>query len=86
MLFCCSRLGKRAISSVVPRSDLEVTDFSITNEPILGYLPGSQERKDLEASIAKFSGQTEDIPIIIGGKEYRTDNVQYQVIVLEKKS
>ena len=71
---------------MVPRSDLEVTDFSITNEPILGYLPGSQERKDLEASIAKFSGQTEDIPIIIGGKEYRTDNVQYQVIVLEKKS
>ena len=78
MIFCCSRLGKRAISSVVPRSDLEVTDFSITNEPILGYLPGSQERKDLEASIAKFSGQTEDIPIIIGGKEYRTDNVQHQ--------
>ena len=78
MLFCCSRLGKRAISSVVPRSDLEVTDFSITNEPILGYLPGSQERKDLEASIAKFSGQTEDIPIIIGGKEYRNDNVQFQ--------
>merc|ERR1719278_338236 len=72
------QLGKRAISSVVPRSDLEVTDFTITNEPILGYLPGSQERKDLEASIAKFSGQTEDIPIIIGGKEYRTDNVQHQ--------
>ena len=63
---------------MVPRSDIEVTDFNITNEPILGYLPGSQERKDLEASIAKFSGQTEDIPIIIGGKEYRTDNVQYQ--------
>ena len=61
-----------------------MTDFSITNEPILGYLPGSQERKDLEASIAKFSGQTEDIPIIIGGKEYRTDNVQYQVCTILK--
>ena len=62
----------------MPKSDLEVTDFSIENEPILGYLPGSQERKDLEASIAKFSAQTEDVPIIIGGKEYRTDQVQYQ--------
>jgi len=73
-----TQIGKRAISSVVPKSDLEVTDFAIENEPILGYLPGSQERKDLEASIAKFSAQTEDIPIIIGGKEYRTDQVQYQ--------
>merc|ERR1712027_189715 len=73
-----TQIGKRAISSVVPKSDLEVTDFSIENEPILGYLPGSQERKDLEASIAKFSAQTEDVPIIIGGKEYRTDQVQYQ--------
>merc|ERR1719326_2404645 len=72
------QIGKRSISSVVPKSDLEVTDFSIENEPILGYLPGSKERSELEASIAKFSAQTEDIPIIIGGKEYRTDNVQHQ--------
>ena len=63
---------------MVPKSDIEVKDFNIVNEPILGYLPGSQERKDLEASIAKYSGQTEDIPIIIGGKEFRNDNVQYQ--------
>ena len=76
--FLYSRIGKRSISSVVPKSDLEVSDFNVVNEPILGYLPGSQERKDLEASIAKFSSQTEDVPIIIGGKEYRTDNVQYQ--------
>ena len=71
-----SRIGKRSISSVVPKSDLEVTDFSIENEPILGYLPGSKERSELEASIAKFSAQTEDVPIIIGGKEYRTDQVR----------
>merc|ERR1719326_525285 len=72
------QIGKRSISSVVPKSDLEVTDFSIENEPILGYLPGSKERSELEASIAKFSAQTEDVPIIIGGKEYRTDQVMYQ--------
>ena len=71
------RIGKRAISSVVPKTDLEVTDFKVINEPILGYMPGSQERTALEASLAKYSGECEDIPIIIGGKEYRTDNVQY---------
>ena len=71
------RIGKRAISSVVPKTDLEVTDFKVINEPILGYMPGSQERTALEASLAKDSGECEDIPIIIGGKEYRTDNVQY---------
>jgi len=75
-----AKIGKRAISSVVPKTDLEVTDFKVVNEPILGYLPGSQERTALEASLAKYSGECEDIPIIIGGKEYRTDNVQYQVM------
>jgi hypothetical protein len=29
----------------------------------------------------RHSQQVEDIPIVIGGKEYRTDNVQYQVMV-----
>ena len=27
----------------------------------------------------RHGSQCEDIPIVIGGKEYRTDNVQYQV-------
>ena len=48
--------------------------------------PGSKERKELEASIAKFSAQTEDVPIIIGGKEYRTDNVQYQPMPHDHKN
>ena len=26
------------------------------------------------------AGQTDDIPIVMGGNEYRTDNVQYQVM------
>ena len=80
------RLGLRAISSVVPKSDIEVRDFPVKNEPILGYLPGSQERKELESALNKFGNQTEDCPIVIGGKEYRTDNVQYQVMVGKKMS
>lgn len=34
----------------------------------------------MEAALKKHGGQTEDIPIIIAGKEYRTDHVQYQVM------
>lgn len=75
-----AQLGRRAISSVVPRSDLEITDFKVINEPILGYLAGSKERQELEAALGRYSAQCEDIPIVIGGKEYRTENVQYQVM------
>lgn len=44
------------------------------NEPILGYLPGSPERKEMEAELARLSQQQIDIPLIIGGKEIRTGN------------
>ena len=30
------RVGKRAISSVVPKTDLEIQDFKVVNELILG--------------------------------------------------
>ena len=62
-------------------SDLEVTDFSIQNEPVLSYLPGSKERQELEAALNSLADVTEDIPIVIGGKEYRTEHVQYQPMV-----
>lgn len=42
------------------------------NEPILNYLKGSCEREMLDAEIKKQSSEIIDIPIIIGGKEYRT--------------
>jgi len=74
------QVGKRAISSVVPKSDLEIQDFKVVNEPILGYMQGSKERTALESALSKHGSQCEDIPIVIGGKEYRTDNVQYQVM------
>jgi len=80
LLKTVAQLSKRTISSVVPRSDLEINDFQVINEPILGYLSGSKEKKDLESALAKYSGETEDIPIVIGGQEYRTENVQYQVM------
>jgi len=80
LLRAAKQLSKRTISSVIPKDDLEVKDFKVVNEPVFGYLPGSQERAELEAALAKYADVTEDIPIVIGGKEYRTDNVQYQVM------
>ena len=71
----------RSISSVIPKTDIELKDFQIKNEPVLGYLPGSQERQDLEAALKSLADVTEDIPIVIGGKEYRTEHVQYQPMV-----
>ena len=66
---------------MVPKTDISVSDFKIKNEPVLGYLPGSKERSDLEAALNKYSDVTEDVPIVIGGKEYRTDQVHYQPMV-----
>lgn len=45
-----------------------------TNEPVLDYKPGSPERKALKEAIKEFKSQELDIPMIIGGKEVRTNN------------
>jgi len=73
-------LAARSISSIVSKADIQVSDFGVKNEPIYGYLPGSPERAALESSLQKYNNSMEDVPIIIGGKEYRTDDVRYQVM------
>lgn len=45
------------------------------NEPILNYAPGSEERKALKSALADLRSQELDIPMIIGGKEIRTDKM-----------
>lgn len=50
------------------------------NEPILTYLKGSNERKELEKAIKKATETCEDVPIVIGGEEIRTKDVRYQVM------
>ena len=44
------------------------------NESVKDYAPGSRERKSLKETINDFKSITRDIPMIIGGKEVRTDN------------
>ena len=42
------------------------------NEPVLNYAPGSPERAALKAALARMAGETIEIPVVIGGREYRT--------------
>jgi len=43
------------------------------NEPVLSYRPGSPERRHIHAALDELRGQEIEIPLIIGGREVRTD-------------
>ncbi|XP_065333703.1 delta-1-pyrroline-5-carboxylate dehydrogenase, mitochondrial [Cloeon dipterum] len=70
------RVSKRSVGSVVniPKAD----PSGVQNEPILEYLKGSKERKELQAALDKLSSQCQEVPIIIGDKEIKNSDVQYQ--------
>lgn len=42
------------------------------NDPNLSYRPGSPERAELKARLSAMAAEVIDIPVIIGGREYRT--------------
>jgi 1-pyrroline-5-carboxylate dehydrogenase len=44
------------------------------NEPVLEYKPGSPEKVELKAMLAKLRNEIWEVPMIIDGKEVRTDN------------
>lgn len=44
------------------------------NEPVKSYMPGSEEKKRLKEAIRELRSMEIDIPMIINGKEVRTDN------------
>jgi 1-pyrroline-5-carboxylate dehydrogenase len=50
------------------------------NEPNLTYLPGSLERDALKARLASMASEKADIPIIIGGCEIRTGQLDHAVM------
>ena len=50
------------------------------NEPNLTYLPGSPERAALKARLASMTAERIDIPLIIGGCEIRTGQVEQTVM------
>ncbi|HVL38343.1 MAG TPA: L-glutamate gamma-semialdehyde dehydrogenase [Fimbriimonadaceae bacterium] len=44
------------------------------NEPILHYAPGSPERKRLEAALKELKSRQVEVPMVIGGREVRTEH------------
>ena len=47
-----------------------------TNEPVLGYGPGSPEKASLKAELARQAATEVEVPLIIGGEEVRTGDLQ----------
>ena len=45
------------------------------NEPVRFYAPGTTERAELKAAVARMSGDTIEIPMVIDGREVRTGQV-----------
>ncbi len=46
-----------------------------SNEPILGYAPGSAEREKLQSAYKDVTSECVEIPIIIGGQRFKTDDI-----------
>ncbi len=50
------------------------------NEPVRSYAPGSPERASLKARLASMATERIEIPIIIGGQEYRSGETAQAVM------
>lgn len=46
------------------------------NEPVKGYAPGSPERASLSAELSRMAGAQLEIPLVIGGREVRTGDLE----------
>jgi len=73
------RIGGRCLGSIVPVPS--PPDFPLENEPVLGYEKGSAERAELEKALDKMSNECEEVPLVIGNEEIRTDLCKHQVMV-----
>jgi len=67
------------LGSIVPVSN--PPDFPLENEPVLSYKKGSPERAELEKVLDKMSSECEEVPLVIGNEEIKTDLCRYQVMV-----
>ncbi len=45
------------------------------NEPVLSYAPGTPEREELKKKIAELRSKVVEIPLIIGGKRVKTEDL-----------
>lgn len=56
-------------------------EFPLENEPVLSYEKGSPERAELEKTLDKIASEYEEVPLVIGNEEIKSDIVKYQVMV-----
>lgn len=57
-----------------------IPDVKLYNEPVLDYRKDSHEREQLVVKLQEMSNTCEDVPIVIGDEEIRTNNVRQQVM------
>ena len=50
------------------------------NEPVKSYAPGTAERTELKSRLASMAGERIEIPIVIGGKEFRSGKIAQAVM------
>jgi 1-pyrroline-5-carboxylate dehydrogenase len=50
------------------------------NEPVKTYAPGTPERAELKTRLAAMASERIEIPIVIGGKEFRTGDMAHAVM------
>ncbi len=50
------------------------------NEPVLNYLPGSDETKTLKSQLKEFLSTEIEVPVIINGKEIRTGKTENMIV------
>lgn len=60
---------ERRLGSIVRRP--QIAEFTVANEPVLGYLAGSKERAQLESDLRRTASVCEDVPIVVAGEEIR---------------
>ncbi|XP_015597574.1 delta-1-pyrroline-5-carboxylate dehydrogenase, mitochondrial [Cephus cinctus] len=72
------KVGARCLGTIVPIPN--PPEFPLENEPVLTYKKGSKERAELEKALDKMAGECEEIPLVIGNEEIKTNLVKYQVM------
>ena len=57
----------------------------IINEPLLGYMKGSEERATLDRELQHRLSVVEEVPLVIAGREHWSDDIRYQTMVRHPK-
>ncbi|XP_033334861.2 delta-1-Pyrroline-5-carboxylate dehydrogenase 1 [Megalopta genalis] len=72
------KISTRCLGTIVPVPN--PPEFALENEPILSYQKGSPERAELEKVLDKMANECEEVPLVIGNEEIKTDLSRYQVM------